>query len=396
MPLPLQARVIGAGPTGSLAAFALAEAGWRVSLVDPLSADQLCGRQRAYAFTQSSRRLLERLGLWGDLEPLLEPFDCLRLLDAALQRQLDFGPADLPHQSQPAGLAQPVGWIGRHRPLMCLLLERLARHASVQLQLGTGPAAELEPASVQLVVAADGPASATRAALGIGSWGWNYGQHCLSAELELRGAPPQQAWEVLRPEGPLAVLPLGGHQFQLVWSAPASRCRQLEALSPAAFLDCLAGVLPDGLEPDGLLGPPRAFAVGLGLARRLSQGCTVLVGESGHRCHPVGGQGLNLCWRDVAVLHRLAGRAAAGSLAAERIGKAYGRRRWPDLLLVLLATDLLVRLYSNRQPLLLPLRRVALALLAGLPPLRRLVLGVMTDGLGGLPRSPSLAKLRRW
>ena len=118
----------------------------------------------------------------------------------------------------------------------------------------------------------------------------------------------------------------------------------------------------------------------LELARRLHRGRVVLVGESAHRCHPVGGQGLNLCWRDVEVLHRLAARAAAGRLRASRLAGAYGRRRWPDLLLTLLATDLLVRLFSNRQPLLLPLRRLALFALAGSAPLRRLALGVMTHG----------------
>jgi 2-octaprenyl-6-methoxyphenol hydroxylase len=59
---------------------------------------------------------------------------------------------------------------------------------------------------------------------------------------------------------------------------------------------------------------------------------------------------------------------------------AYGRRRWPDLLLTLLATDLLVRCFSNRSPLLLPLRHMALWLLAKLAPLRRLSLAAMTDG----------------
>jgi 2-octaprenyl-6-methoxyphenol hydroxylase len=176
------------------------------------------------------------------------------------------------------------------------------------------------------------------------------------------------------------VLPLGGHQAQLVWSAPADRCRQLEQLSGAAFLDRLAGALPERLQPDGLLDAPRSFPVALELAHRLHRGRVVLVGESAHRCHPVGGQGLNLCWRDVAVLHRLAARAAAGRLRPSRLAAAYGRRRWPDLLLTLLATDLLVRLFSNRQPLLLPLRRLALFALAGSAPLRRLALGMMTHG----------------
>jgi 2-octaprenyl-6-methoxyphenol hydroxylase len=134
--------------------------------------------------------------------------------------------------------------------------------------------------------------------------------------------------------------------------------------------------------------------VSLLLARRLHRGSTVLVGESAHRCHPVGGQGLNLCWRDVEVLQRLAQRAASGRLAPRRIGAAYALRRWPDLILTLLATDLLVRVFSNRLPVLLPLRRLALLGLARLSLLRRLVLGVMTDG--PLPGGRPLDTVQGW
>jgi 2-octaprenyl-6-methoxyphenol hydroxylase len=50
------------------------------------------------------------------------------------------------------------------------------------------------------------------------------------------------------------------------------------------------------------------------------------------------------------------------------------------LLLTLAATDLLVRLFSNRAPLLLPLRRLGLVLLARVPIFRRLSLAAMTHG----------------
>jgi 2-octaprenyl-6-methoxyphenol hydroxylase len=235
------------------------------------------------------------------------------------------------------------------------------------------------------VLAADGVDSPTRRAAGIGLWRRPYRQACLAAQVELRGLDGDEAWELLRPEGPFGVLPLGGQCFQLVWSAPTERCRHLERLSDSAFLDTLAGALPDQLQPDVLLDQPRAFPVALHLARRLHRGRTLLIGESAHRCHPVGGQGLNLCWRDVAVVHRLAERAAGGRLRPERIGAAYARRRWGDVILTLLSTDLLVRLFSNRHPLLLPLRRWAMDLLARHGFLRRLALGVMTHGVGGGP-----------
>ena len=368
----LHARINGAGPTGALTALALAQAGWHVSLHDPLGPEALQSRERAYAFTQSSAGLLERLGLWGDLRPHLVPFRRLRLQDLPTARRVIFDQADL-------GDALAVGWIGSHRPLMAVLLRRLGEHPAVALALGT-EAAIATTAEPDLLVAADGPDSPSRRALGIGQWSHRYAQSCLTVQVEMGGGADDEAWELLRPDGPFAVLPLGERRFQLVWSAPTARCQQLEALDGPAFLDRLAGVLPDVLQPEALLVQPRSFPVALQLARRLHRGRTVLVGESAHRCHPVGGQGLNLCWRDVAVLHQLAERAAQGTLSPHRLGAAYGRRRWPDLLLTLLATDLLVRIFSNRHPLLLPLRSLAFAALSRFSWCRALALRAMTQG----------------
>jgi 2-octaprenyl-6-methoxyphenol hydroxylase len=154
----------------------------------------------------------------------------------------------------------------------------------------------------------------------------------------------------------------------------------LESLPPAAFLDALAPVLPPGIDVDSLEEAARVFPVGLLLARRLHQGRTILVGETAHRCHPVGGQGLNLCWRDVAELHRLAQRARSGRLPLARLGSSYARRRWADVALTLLMTDGLVRMFSNRHPLLVAIRKVSLPLLEQLPWLRRCLLGVMSNG----------------
>jgi 2-octaprenyl-6-methoxyphenol hydroxylase len=134
------------------------------------------------------------------------------------------------------------------------------------------------------------------------------------------------------------------------------------------------------LQAEVLLDQPRAFPVALEWAWPLQRRGLVLVGEAAHRSHPVGGQGLNLCWRDVAVLQQLAGQVQAGRLAARQLPGRYAARRWLDIALVLLATDALVRLFSNRQPLLLPLRRLGLALLARAPWLRALSLSAMSDG----------------
>jgi 2-octaprenyl-6-methoxyphenol hydroxylase len=371
------ALVRGCGPTGALAALALADAGWRVTVVDPAQPQQLLQRQRAYAFTHSSRLLLQTLGLWERLQPELVPFETLQLADLGSGTAVvPFSAADLRARNRQANTSA-VGWIGLHRPLLSTLLTALERHPAVDLQLGVATPTGI---SADLVVAADGPHSPSRESLGIGKWQWGYQQSCLTAQVQLRGTAAQQACELFRPEGPLALLPLGGNRCQLVWSAHPDRCRRLEQLSPDAFLDQLAGTLPAAFQPEALEVAPQSFPVGLALARRLHRGQTVLVGESAHRSHPVGGQGLNLCWRDVATLHRLACRVRGGQLAAADLPSHYSVRRWPDLVLTLASTDLLVRLFSNRRAPLLLLRRLALLALARVPALRRLSLAAMTEG----------------
>jgi len=388
-PAALRARVHGAGPSGALAALALARAGWQVQLCDPLSPAQLSVRSRAYALTHSSRELLEQLQLWQPLQPALAPFQRLELCDRALSRQLTFSSDDLPTAHRTGAAGDAVGWILQHPPLMAVLLQALQAEPAIQLQLGRPvPAAAVLSAAdrFDLLVAADGHASPSRRAAGLRRWGFAYRQGCLTVQVRLRGGVPEQAWELFRPEGPFAVLPLGGDAYQLVWSAPLPRLQQLERLDGAAFLDALSAALPEALQAEVLLDQPRAFAVAWELAWPLRRRRLVLLGEAAHRCHPVGGQGLNLCWRDVAALHRLALKASRGQLAPDRIGRAYGLRRWPDLLLILTSTDLLVRLFSTRHPLALLLRRPALALLHRAAPLRRISLAVMTDGLPHLRR----------
>ena len=95
----------------------------------------------------------------------------------------------------------------------------------------------------------------------------------------------------------------------------------------------------------------------------------------------MGGQGLNLCWRDVATLAEL---AQQPELGARQLVQRYGRRRWLDLIAVMIATDGLIRLFSNGHRLLLPIRRFGIALLDGIPALRRLSLNLATYGPAGM------------
>ena len=101
---------------------------------------------------------------------------------------------------------EAIGWILDHRPLMAVLLERFNQHPRVSLYLG-GSQSNVDPMLPLLQVAADGPRSSTRRLLGDRDLGLSLSPGMLTAKVVLRGVRAGTAYEVFRPEGPMAVLP---------------------------------------------------------------------------------------------------------------------------------------------------------------------------------------------
>ena len=60
--------IVGAGPTGMALAVALAQAGRQPRIVDARTADAAQGDKRILALSHGSQQILDRLGVWRDIE----------------------------------------------------------------------------------------------------------------------------------------------------------------------------------------------------------------------------------------------------------------------------------------------------------------------------------------
>ncbi|MDT8294043.1 UbiH/UbiF/VisC/COQ6 family ubiquinone biosynthesis hydroxylase [Roseomonas mucosa] len=388
--IEVEACVMGAGPVGATLATTLAAAGLEVAVVDtaplpPMERPEFDGR--AYAIAASSRNLLEAAGIWARLPDEPCPITRIRVADGrpgepASPLDLHFDAADL---GEPA-----FGWMVEARSLRVALnaalpglprlhvfapaqptVTRTAEGALVALADGTQIAA-------RLVVGAEGRRSPLRRAAGIGTAGLDYHQTGMVFAIAHERPHGNLALEQFLPNGPFAQLPLAGtpehpHASAIVWSDRSPLATRFMAMDDAALSREILRRLGSHLGAVRVIGRRWSYPLTAMQAARFVDTRLALVGDAAHGIHPIAGQGLNLGFRDVAALAECAIEAhhAGQDPGSVEVLARYQAARRPDALLMLGATHALERLFGNDLPPLRLARRLGIAAVDRLPPLKR-------------------------
>lgn len=392
--------VVGAGPVGGVLACLLARQGARVAVIDraplpPMEHPAFDGR--CYAIAAGSRRVLEQAGLWATLPYAPGPIRRIRVSDGRVGRRAS--PLYLQFGAQEVG-AEAFGWMVEARSLRVALNRALAESdgvsvfapatarvvradAGAEVTLGDGTRLQ-----ARLIVAAEGRDSPLRREAGIPVTRYAYGQTGLVGAFAHSRPHEGTALEHFLPAGPFAQLPMAApdgvaHASAFVWTERDATADRLLALHETRFTAELARRVGTHLGEVRLLGRRWSYRLGALHAHRYAAARLVLVGDAAHGVHPIAGQGLNLGFRDVAVLAELVGSAvAAGADPGEpALLRRYQARRRPDNLLMLAATDALDRLFSNDIPALRLARDVGIAAVDRFGPLKR---AFMRQAMGAL------------
>ncbi len=366
--------IIGSGLTGAVAAISLSKSACVVDLYERLSDEELVNRHRTYAITHSSRKIFEKIGIWTNIVSDLVPFQYLSLIDYELNKNVQFNVNDLKKQDQKY---LSVGWIADHKKIMSKILEFISNTDNIN-KIPTSVIPNTN--NYDLIVAADGSNSNIKKMLKTPSHRFNYDQICITAKVLLRGVKSNEAFEILNKEGPLAVLPLGGDLFQIIFSQSIKKSQHTISLSKALFLDYLSTILPYGVEPDTLIDEPSPYQIKFLLNYSFHSGKYIYLGETFHTCHPVGGQGLNLCWRDVDSLTNL---ISSPFLINNKsfVPFFYSLSRIFDVLSISFLTDFLVRYSRSNSFLFFIPRTIIFFILKKSKTARNIILNIMTNGL---------------
>ena len=375
--------VVGGGATGFAAALTAAIGGFRTILFAPPAAFP---PGRTAALLQGSIDILSDIDVWPALIRHAAPLRAIRIVDAT--KRLIRAPESTFYASE-IGLAafgfnvpngELVDALRRHAEAFAELTIVAAPVSAVvhddrQVMLHAGD--EIFPA--RLVVAADGSRSLAREAAGISVRSWTYRQAALVATFAVQYPHGGVSTEFHTEAGPFTLVPLPGNRVSLVWVDRPDRAELSAALDDAALsrlVEERAGSIHGAMQLDSA---PALFPLRAALADRFAARRTMLIGEAAHLFPPIGAQGLNLGFRDVAAFRRVLARHR-GDPGEPAAIESYHTARQTDVRSRTLAVDLLNR---SLLPDFLPVqaaRGFGLALVSSVPLIRR---ALMRQGLAG-------------
>ena len=389
----------GAGFAGLALAIALRQALgdlFTVTVADPALAHARSRDPRASAIAAAARRLFEAIEVWNAVAENAQPILDMVVTDSKLDDAVR--PTFLTFGGE-VEEGEPFAHMIENRHLVDALVEK-AGSLGVDIRATSVAGFAVEPNSInvrfadnesvtaRLLVGADGAHSLIREQAGIATHGWNYDQSAIVTTIAHERKHDGRAEEHFLPAGPFAILPLTGRRCSIVWTEASREAERIIALPNDAFhaeLEKRFGLQLGDIE---VIGPRRAFPLGLFTARTFIGKRLALVGDAAHIIHPIAGQGLNMGLRDVAALAEAVtdatrlGLDPGGSEVLER----YQRWRRFDTMTMGVATDSLNRLFSNHSDALRLVRDIGLGLVERMPMLKRIFIREAAGFTGDVPK----------
>lgn len=390
------AIIIGGGMVGLSLALALSKAGLSVSVVERDNLDDQLSPEfdgRVSAISLGSERVLNSIGAWQHMLPEAQPIHDIRVVDGYSTAYAHYnykavGNVPVGHMVENrhirTGIIRQARSSNRIRLFTSDAVKNLHRDdASSQAMLESGTTLE-----ASLTIAADGKRSLTRDAVGIKVRKAGYNQTAIVCTIEHSLPHEGLALERFLPAGPFAALPMRGNRAAIVWSVADADAAGIIALPPEQFDALIYARLGDYLGTIKTIGKKFSYPLYLALAETYISKRFALAGDAAHGIHPIAGQGVNVGFRDVAVLAQLIEDAAKLGLdiGSDSLLQHYQQWRRFDIVSMGAITDGITRLFSNDMPLLRSGRRLGLNVVEKITPLKRLFMRHAMGLMGDLPR----------
>ncbi len=377
--------VVGAGMVGAAAALALARKGFSVALIERQAvadAAQTLPDEfdlRVSAISPASQQLLDELGVWAEIR---QQRSCAYHNMVVWHER---GDTVMHFASEQVGRTH-LGSIVENRLIQLALQKQLRLLANVavfdlqhllditrsQDSVSLSTSAELN-IEAQLLIAADGRASAVRELCHLPAVSGSYRQSAIVANVSTEKPHGNTAWQRFLSSGPLAFLPLSNGQSSIVWSADTARAEELMQLPDEDFMLELAQAFEHRLGAVTAISKRAVFPLSWHSAEHWLKERVLLIGDAAHGVHPLAGQGVNLGFGDVALLAQKI--PTGGSVYQYNKLRQLERQRKAEAVTAMHLFTALKQLYGSQNGLVCKARDIGMSMVESNTLIKRLVIG---------------------
>ncbi|GAA5315066.1 MAG: 5-demethoxyubiquinol-8 5-hydroxylase UbiM [Candidatus Pelagadaptatus aseana] len=382
--------IVGSGPAGLSFACALAKSGLQVVVIDQQSREQIANPAmdgRDIAMTHLSKTILQELNVWQRFHPEhIHPLREATVQDGDSPYALHFERSD----DQEA----PLGYLVANHRIRQALYDEVIHHPNIELLLeqkvatvsscNTSALITLESGhriEAPLAVAADSRFSGTRRMMGIGAKMKDYGRVMIVCNMKHQLDHRNTAQECFRYGRTCAILPLGELQSSIVITVPAARASELTDLSAEDFAHQVKDMLDHRLGAMELISERFAYPLVGAYSDRFIGKRFALIGDAAVGMHPVTAHGYNLGLRSADTL---ASQIIKAKQQGKDIGSAWVLHNYEARHQLLArplydSTNLIVKLYTDDQPVARLARKAALRIGNNISPFKKLITHRLTQ-----------------
>ncbi len=396
--------IIGAGMAGLSLVHLLSksiEQGLKVALIERFELPSLTAESqqtqppsfdgRATALSYGTQQVFTQLGIWSELSEAACAIQNIQVSD-----QGRFGQTHIKHTD---ANVDALGYIIRNRALGQGLMSNLpqgidflAPESVENIEISEQKHARLTLANgdditADLVVMADGGRSTLAQQLGIRQQKTSYQTHALVTSVRIDRSHNHWAYERFTEAGPIALLPLATDEFAVVWTLDNDVIDEYLAADEITLIERLQQAFGYRAGCIIAMGERASYPLALVKAQEQVRPHVVLLGNAAHSLHPVAGQGFNLALRDAAALAEQINKACSDNkTAAVALGEwpmvqAYYQQQQADQKNTVLGSDILPKLFGQKN-LALRLSRDAGLIALALSPTSRKLFARQAMGLG--------------
>ena len=216
-----------------------------------------------------------------------------------------------------------------------------------------------------------------------------YQQRAIVCYLRVEHAPELTAIQAFNHTGPVALLPMGGDLFSLVWSCDEDQCQHWLDAEDGRFINALKAHLRRDFGDISVVSERGSFPLRQMYASQTVSDRLVLLGDSAHVVHPLAGQGVNMGFLDAASLAQIVVDAISNGRdpGDGAVLRRYERWRKGENLATLMGCDAIGRLFSNDTDILRTARRLGLTMVNAAPLVKNQFIRRAMGLVGDLPEA---------